>query len=113
VKVSHSEGKAYHTDPEPCASARESCREALAGERTGQVLSYVTKSVRGADAVCGAEGNMAGRGIASSPPAPRSLRPWHGRKLLAREPGDLIPDRPVTVGPQREGRRAEADDARA
>jgi hypothetical protein len=113
VKVSHSEGRAYRTGPEPCMAIREDRREASAGGRAGQVLSYVTKPVRSADAVRGAEGNTAGCVIASVPSAPCSLRPWHVRKLLAREPGALASGRPATVGPRREGRRAEADDARA
>ena len=112
MEVSHSEGRAYRTGPESCVSAREGRGEALTGERAGQVLSYVTHFVRSADAFTAAEGNTAGRRYAGSPLAPRSLRPWHVWKLLVREPGDLTPGRPEMAGPHREGRRAEAGDAR-
>ena len=103
MKVHCSEGVAIHTGPEPCVAAREGRGEASAGVRIGQPLSREIL-LRGADAVETAEGNTAGRVIASRPPTPRGLRPWHVRTLLAREPGDLGADhRPVPSGPHREG----------
>lgn len=39
MKVSYVEGVANHNGPESCGAARESGDEALAGERTGRVLS--------------------------------------------------------------------------
>jgi len=66
-----------HIGPESCVSGREAWGEALTGEAVGQVLSHVTDTVRDADAVRVAEGNMAGHAIASAPPVPRGLRPWH------------------------------------
>ena len=79
MQVPHSEGTAYHTGPEPCVPHCEARDEALAGERAGQPLSYVTLVVRSADAFPVAEGNTVERANASAPPAPRSLRPWHAR----------------------------------
>ena len=70
VQVPHSEGTAYHTVPEPCVPHREGWDEALAGERAGQPLSYVTFVVRGADALPAAEGNTRG----ASARVPRRLR---------------------------------------
>ena len=39
MKVSYVEGLANHDDPESCGAAREGGVEALAGGRTGRVLS--------------------------------------------------------------------------
>ena len=39
MKVSYFEGLANHNDPESCGAAREGGVEALAGGRTGRVLS--------------------------------------------------------------------------
>jgi hypothetical protein len=47
------------------------------------------KLIRGAHAVSEVEGNTGLRANASAGPAPRGLRTWHVRTLLAREPGDL------------------------
>jgi hypothetical protein len=103
VKVHCSEGVAIHTDPESCVGDPRGRDEALTGERIGQPLSRESL-LRGADAVETAEGNMAGGANASRPPTPRGLRPWHVCTLLAREPGDLVPDhRQVPSGPHREG----------
>ena len=104
MKVPYDEGRAYRIGPESCVSPREGRDEALAGEWVGQVLSYVTKTARSADAVRAAEGNMTGRVNASVPAAPRSLRPWHVRKLLAREPGDLTSDRTARASRSAPGR---------
>ena len=76
MRVPYGEGRAYRTGPESCVAAREGRREALTGEHAGQVLSYVTKSVRSADTFLAVAGDTEGRVIASARPAPRSLRPW-------------------------------------
>jgi hypothetical protein len=89
VRVRRNEGLATHIDPKPCAGIREDAGEASAGERTGQPLSRESVLTQGADAVSVAEGNMAGHVIASVRSTLRGLRPWHVRKLLVREPGDL------------------------
>ena len=89
MRVRHSEGVAIHIGPEPCAGIREGIGEASVGERTGQPLSRESSKVPGADAVVVAEGNMIGRISASVQSTRRGLRPWHVRKLLVREPGDL------------------------
>jgi hypothetical protein len=89
VRVHYGEGIAIHIGPKPCARVREDAREASAGERIGQPSSRETVLIPGADAVRLAEGNMDGRANASARPTRRGLRPWHVRKLLVREPGDL------------------------
>ena len=70
-------GRASHIGPESCVSRREVWGEALTGVLVGQVLSHVTKPVRDANAFCVAEGSTVGCAIASAPPVPRGLRPWH------------------------------------
>ena len=89
MQVHYGEGLAIHIGPEPCARVREDAGEASAGERIGQPLSRETVLIPGADAVCLSEGDMDGRANASARPTRRGLRPWHVRKLLVREPGDL------------------------
>jgi hypothetical protein len=89
VRVRRSEGVAIHIGPKPCAGIREDVGEASAGERIGQPLSRESDKSQGADAVSYAEGNTDGHVSASVQPALRGLRPWHVRKLLVREPGDL------------------------
>ena len=93
MKVHGSEGLATRTGPAPCAVPREGRGEALVGVRVGWVLSR-ERPIRGADVVETAEGYTEWRVIASAPTTPRGLRPQHVRKLLVREPGDLMPDRP-------------------
>jgi len=92
VQVHYGEGVAIHTGPEPCVVAREDGSEASAGERIGQPLSRESARVSGADAVSGAEGNMAGRVSASARSTRRGRRHWHVRTLLEREPRDLTAD---------------------
>ena len=106
MKVHYDEGIATHIGPEPCAGVREGVGEASAGERAGQPLSRERIVVPGADGVHPPEGEMDGRVNASAHPTRRGPRPWHVRKLFAREPGDLrIGHRPVSGenGPWREG----------
>jgi hypothetical protein len=91
VKVRCDEGVATRIGPEPCVVGREAGGEASAGDRIGQPLSRERYN-RSADAVCQAEGDATTRVTASVPSAPRGQRPWHVRTLLAREPGDLLPD---------------------
>lgn len=93
MKVHCSEGLASHIGPELCAVPREGFSEALVGVRLGWVLSR-ERPIRGADVVETAEGHMGEREIASAFLTPRGLRPQHDRKLLVREPGGLMPDRP-------------------
>jgi hypothetical protein len=105
VQVLYDEGVANHVGPKPCADIREDVGEASAGERTGQPLSRDRKRIPGADAVCVAEGDTSRRASASVWMARRGRRPWHVRKLLEREPGDLlVGHRPAGPdGPRREG----------
>ena len=93
VQVLCSEGVAIHVGPEPCVRVCEGTGEASAGERIGQPLSRERYSPRAADAVRRAEGNKDGRVSASARAARRGQRPWHVRKLFAREPGGLTSGR--------------------
>ena len=105
MRVLCDEGVANHVGPKPCADIREDIGEASAGERTGQPLSRDRKLIPGADAVCVAEGNMSRRASASVWAARRGRRPWHVRKLLVREPGDLlVGHRPLWAGWSAAGR---------
>ena len=107
MQVHHDEGVANRIDPESCAVAREGISEALTGERTGQPLSRESTLIPGADVVPLTEGNTDGRDIASAQTARRGRRPWHVRKLFAREPGDLTAGQQrcfaCCSGPHREG----------
>ncbi|MER8963611.1 hypothetical protein NKI24_32910, partial [Mesorhizobium sp. M0701] len=89
MEVHCDEGIAIHIGPEPCADIREDAGEASVGECIGQPLSHEREFVPDADAVNLAEGEMDGRVFASACSIRRGLRPWHVRKLLVREPGDL------------------------
>jgi hypothetical protein len=99
VRVPDSEGLANHAVPESCVrTRREAHHEALTGVRVGQPLSRESKFILGAHAVTLAEGNTDGCDSASARLPWRGLRPWHARKLLAREPGDLQLDRRCWYG---------------
>ena len=89
MQVHYDEGVAIHIGPEPCVGIREGVGEASVGERIGQPLSRESKIVPSADVVIMTEGNTDGRANASARPARRGRRPWHVRKLFAREPGGL------------------------
>ena len=104
MEVHCDEGIAIHIGPEPCGGLREVVAEASVGERIGQPLSRVNKIVPSADVFRITEGNMDGRANASACLARRGRRPWHVRKLFAREPGGLgFGLRMDTAGPHREG----------
>jgi hypothetical protein len=104
VQVRYDEGVAIRIGPEPCVCAREGAGEASAGERIGQPSSRESHTLPGADVFIPTEGDMAERDSASVPWARRGRRPWHVRKLLVREPGDLSPIRGACVaGSRREG----------
>jgi hypothetical protein len=93
VQVPHNKDPANHGVPESCAAYREVRGEALTGARIGQPWSRDRSNVPGADTVQRVEGKTSERAIASARTTRRGRRPWHVRKLLAREPGDLRPDR--------------------
>ena len=105
MQVHCDEGVAIRIGPEPCAGVREGAGEASVGVRAGQPLSRDRKLIPGADAVCVAEGDMFRRASASVWMARRGRRLWHVRKLLVREPGDLLVGHrpPGPDGPRREG----------
>ena len=98
VEVHCDESVANCIGPESCAVAREGNGEALTGESIGQPLSRESFYITGADSVVLLEGNMAGCVIASARPTRRGRRPWHVQTPLAREPGDLTPDRSAVWG---------------
>jgi hypothetical protein len=103
VEVHYDEGVAIHIGPEPCASTREGDGEASVGERIGQPLSRESLIVPSADVVRSTECNTGGGANASTRLTRRGLRPWHVRKLLAREPGGLgFGPWLDTTGPHRE-----------
>lgn len=93
MQVHCDEGVAIHIGPEPCVVAREGKGEASAGERAGQVLSPENYYFRNADALPIVEGNTDRGAIASPWTGRRGQRPWHVRRLLAREPGGPTPGR--------------------
>ena len=93
-------GRANHIGPESCVVCREVRVEALTGVPAGQVLSRERKSVRDADTVRVVEGSMVGCVIASAPPVPRGLRPWHAGETSCLGTGRSH------VWPPREGRSA-------
>jgi hypothetical protein len=104
VQVRYDEGVANHIGPEPCGVIREGGGEASAGERIGQPSSLENHLIPDADVVNWTEGETSGRDIASASRVRRGRRPWHVRKLLAREPGGLVFDpREDAAGPHREG----------
>lgn len=71
MKESYGEGPASHTGPELCAGVREGAGEALAGARTGGVLSREIQAKIGAPTQSKhAEGNTAWTGIARSMAGP-------------------------------------------
>ena len=122
MQVRCNEGVAIHIGPESCVGIREGADEALTGERIGQPLSRESLIFPEVHVVKSTEGNMGERAIASAFPLRRGLRPWHVRKLFAREPGGLGFDRRLdAAGPRRPDdcraialrrRGAVADDAR-
>ena len=90
MQVSASEGLANHTVPESCADVREGIGEALTGVRIGWVLSRENNTL-GTPTLC-IEWKATRTGAPARAPgtARRGRRPQHVRKLLAREPGDLV-----------------------
>ena len=103
MKVHHGEGVAIRTGPEPCVGTREGVGEASVGEHIGQPWSRENLSNSGADVFRITEGNTDRCVIASICPTRRGRRPWHVRKLFAREPGGLgFGQRVDTAGPHRE-----------
>ena len=96
-------GLASRIGPEPCASVREGRGEASAGVRIGQPLSRESPHWD-ADAVIIAEGETGTRVNASASTVLRGRRPWHVRKLPAREPGGLISGRAADAVPVRAGK---------
>ena len=115
VKVLNRKSVANQTGPESCVAHREVRDEALTGEPAGQPSSRESvKLVQGADAVNVAESNTDRRDSASACSTLRGPRPWHVGTLFAREPGDLLLDRPRIAEWSASGRRGvEADEERA
>ena len=76
--------------PESCVGDPRGRSEALTGVHAGRVLSLENSIVQGADAVVGAEGNIAGGVIRESPGGPAwSENPRTCAISSCREPGDL------------------------
>jgi hypothetical protein len=87
MKEPHRKGLASHPDPESCAGLSNVASEALTGAHVDQPSSCEIKPVQGADAVTGAEGNIAGR-VTPVPSGPCAVEdPVYAWKLQARNPG--------------------------
>ena len=103
MKVRHAERLAICSVPESCVGVREDVGEALTGAGIGQPLSRERFFFSGADIVTKMESKTTRCAIASLWPTRRGQRPWHVRKSLTREPGDLGIGRHWKVGPHRGG----------
>ena len=105
MQVRYDEGLAIHIGPEPCVRHPRGCRRSVGRGAHRPAIEPRKIQIPGADAVSNAEGNTDGRAIASAWTARRGRRPWHVRKLLVREPGDLMfgrrQDCPVRIGKAR------------
>jgi hypothetical protein len=91
MKESYVEGLANHNGPESCGGAREDAVEALTGVRPGRAIQPRNRIYFGVPTpLREAEGHIR---HAQRPdmPGPRAVAdPVHGRKHLAREPGDPL-----------------------
>lgn len=104
MKVHYDEGVAIHIGPESCAGAREGVREALTGGCIGQPSSRERNNPRAPTQSSTRKATRTGAQVASARTARRGQRPWHVQTLLAREPGDLTPDRSArAAGPHGKG----------
>ena len=75
MREPYGEGPASHTGPESCVGRGNAAGEALTGVHAGRVFSCEINCIRGADAVCVAEGNIGRGASASRGRTPRSRRP--------------------------------------
>jgi len=91
MKESYDERLATPIGPESCGAAREGGVEALAGERTGQVLSRERSQTPGCRRYYLKRKAAPGAPIQRGAPGSRAVGdPVHVRKRLAREPGDPL-----------------------
>ena len=93
MRTLYIEGLAIHGDPESCVGDPRGRSEALTGVHAGRLLSLENSIVQGADAVVGAEGNIAGGVIASRQ---RALR---GRRTRARVRVPYAENREISRSP--------------
>ena len=93
MQESYNEGLANHVGPESCVGDPRGRSEALTGVHAGRLLSLENSIVQGADAVVGAEGNIAGGVIASRQ---RALR---GRRTRARVRSPHAENREISRSP--------------
>ncbi len=104
MKVSYSEDVASHTGPEPCVHLRKEVREALAGERAGQVLSRERGYASGCRRRQRVRKATHSISITREMLWPRVVEdPVHAQKLFAREPGGPV----AGLGGWRQGPRCE------
>lgn len=99
MQVPHSEEVANHAALESCVTPPRGAGEALTEACIGQPLSREIDVISGAHAFKTVEGNITRRDTASALWTRRGRRPWHVRKLLEREPGDLQCRPRVQYGP--------------
>ena len=104
MKVRRDEGAAIRIGPEPCVTGPRGPGRSVGRGTHRPAIEPRKVIVSGADAFVTAEGDMGRSDVASLCSARRGRRPWHARKLFAREPGDLSPIRGVrAAGSRREG----------
>ena len=93
MQVHCDEGIANHIGPEPCAGIREAVGEASVGERIGRPLSRDNTLSWVPTPFLRRKATQTDAPSQASCLTRRGLRTWHVCMLLAREPGDLQPDR--------------------
>jgi hypothetical protein len=93
MKEPYVEDLASHGGPESCVGDPRGRSEALTGVHAGRLLSLENSIVQGADAVVGAEGNIAGGVIASR------WRALRGRRTCARVRAPHAENREISRSP--------------
>ena len=104
MKEPYVEGVATHDDRKPCVGARKGAGEASVAARMGRAIEPRNHSLRGADAVVGAEGHTVDSAIRELPAGRAVGEPVHVRNLNAREPGDPLLARPADHRSGRSGK---------
>jgi hypothetical protein len=92
------EGVATHDDREPCVGARKGAGEASAAARMGRAIEPRNHSLRGADAVVGAEGNIVSSAIREllADPARSENLCTYGTSMRENREVPSSPVRPIT-----------------
>ena len=104
MRVRYDEGVATASAPSGASAAARSTAKRRQGRAQASHRAAKGKQSRAPTLPPIAEGNMNERANASARPARRGQRPWHVQRLLAREPGDLLPIRGARASPDRVGK---------